>query len=109
MGIDYIVTPTSLVHRDKVTFLDLTRIEESRLVLHYEGKSEVISGPQAIDILMQLRPSALEGRRMRWARNVWAFHNLVGHPIMQVLAFLKCYKAAMWVHDITVPRPTDPV
>lgn len=35
----------------------------------------------------------------------WLVHNLVGHPLMQFLALLKLYKAAMWVHESTVPRP----
>lgn len=104
-GFDFIVTPTAIVQRNKVTFLDLSRIEEAHLVLHYEGKTEVVQGPQAIDIVMQLRPSALEGKRLRWAKNVWVVHNLIGHPAMQVLALLGFYKAAMWVHDVTVPKP----
>jgi hypothetical protein len=101
----YILTPTALVREDKVTYVDLTRVEEAVIKVHYDGRVEEVTGPQAIDILMQLRPTALEGKRLRWAKNAWAAHNLVGHPVMQVLAFLRLYKAAMWVHDVTVPNP----
>lgn len=105
MGPDFIITPRSLVQRDKITYVDVSRVEEALIVLHYEGLTEEVVGVQAIDILMQLRPSVLEGRRMRWAKRVWILHNMVAHPTMQVLALLKFYRAAMWVHDVTVPRP----
>jgi hypothetical protein len=32
-------------------------------------------------------------------------HNIIGHPVMQLLAFFGFYRAAFWVHDKTVPRP----
>lgn len=102
---DFIITPTALVHRDRVIYIDLTRVEEAFIVVHYEGKAEEVTGIQAIDILMQLRPSALEGHRLRWAKGVWILHNVVAHPVMQVLALLRLYGLAMWIHDVTVPKP----
>jgi len=83
----------------------VSRVEEALITVHYEGQTEEVVGVQAIEILMQLRPSVLEGRRMRWAKHRWILHNVVAHPTMQILALLKLYKAAMWVHDVTVPRP----
>ena len=59
----------------------------------------------AIDAVMALRPSALEGKRLRWARHAWALHNLVGHPLLQLLVWLGQTKLGMAVHDGTVPRP----
>jgi hypothetical protein len=102
---DFIITPTALVHRDKVSYIDLTRVGEAHLVIHYEGKSEEVTGIQAIEILMQLRPSALEGHRMRWVKGAWILHNVVAHPVMQLLALFKLYGPAMWLHDATVPKP----
>jgi len=60
--------------------------------------------PDAIDVVMALRPSALEGRRMRFARHAWAVHNLVGHPLLQVLVWLGARRLGMAVHEGTVPR-----
>lgn len=54
---------------------------------------------------MALCPAAVEGKRLRWARHVWAVHNLLGHPLLQVAAWLKLHKLGFWLHDSTVPRP----
>jgi len=57
---------------------------------------------------MALRPSLLEGKKLRWAKNKWLMHNLIGHPLMQCFALLGWYQAAFWVHDRTVPMPEGP-
>jgi len=106
--LDYLITPTTLVRREHVTSIDFTRIEEAVIVLYYNGVKEEVSGVQALNLLMQIRPSALEGKRLKWAKNAWVVHNLVGHPLMQILALLKCYNAAMWIHEVTIPRPVGP-
>jgi hypothetical protein len=54
---------------------------------------------------MALRPSCLEGKRLRWAKNKWLLHNVVGHPMMQGLAMLGLYDLAFKVHEATVPMP----
>lgn len=66
----------------------------------------VLGGPDAIRFLMAYHPAALEGRRLRWVRRAWSLHNLVGHPLMQLLSFLGRTKEGLWVHDITIPRPS---
>ena len=43
--------------------------------------------------------------RVSIARGAWAVHNLVGHPLMQILAWLGERELALAVHDATVPRP----
>lgn len=108
--LEFILTPSALVPITNVLHVDVTRLEECLITVHYVmpemgGVSEEIRGVQAIDALMRLYPAAIEGRRMRWPRRAWALHNLIAHPVMQLLAFAKLYKAAMWVHDVTVPRP----
>ncbi|HTK04169.1 MAG TPA: hypothetical protein VL500_01165 [Candidatus Eisenbacteria bacterium] len=94
-----------LLNAASVRRIELGEIDRLRAVIHHDGGVAVAEGIQAIDALMALKPSALEGRRLRWARHAWAVHNLIGHPLMQVLAFLKCHRAAMRMHDGTVPRP----
>ena len=93
------------IRADTVRRIDLAGIDKLRIIIGHDGGEAVVEGPQAIDALMALKPSALEGRRLRWARNAWAVHNLVGHPLMQLCAFLRLHRLAIRVHDATVPRP----
>ncbi|OPZ34125.1 MAG: hypothetical protein BWY99_02652 [Synergistetes bacterium ADurb.BinA166] len=82
--------------------LDLDRLEEGVVV--YDGRE--IRGQAAIDLVMRRCPEALEGRRLRWARNAWAFHNLVAHPLLQLLHWAGLTKLGLRIHDATVPRPS---
>ncbi len=94
-----------VINPDSIINIDVSGIEDLVIVVtHISGELEV-TGIQAIELLMAMRPAVFEGKRLRWKRHAWALHNLVGHPLMQVLAFCHQYKLAMWVHDITVPRP----
>jgi len=34
----------------------------------------------------------------------FTIHNIVGHPIMEIFALLGMSKAAIWIHDITLPN-----
>ena len=34
----------------------------------------------------------------------WALHNLVGHPLLEVLTQLGAPRLGEWVHDVTLPR-----
>lgn len=102
----FILIGETVVNVDAIHHIDFSNIEDMRLKVYFTQQRSVdVLGIQVIDILMALKPSAFESRRMRWYRHIWSFHNLVGHPVMQILAFFKYYKAAMWVHDATVPRP----
>ena len=57
------------------------------------------------DLLMQIKPSALEGKRLKWLRNKWLIHNLIGHPLMQLLAFFGFGKLGIKIHEATIPTP----
>lgn len=37
------------------------------------------------------------------ARYRWTLHNLVGHPVSEVLHLVGCAQLSAWVHDTTVP------
>jgi|SRR5690349_15364134 len=107
---EYVQAGNMLIHTDQVAIINTENLEtklelEVMYVTDTGFKRAVINGPQAIEALMILDPTALESRRLRWARNKWAIHNLVGHPLMQVFAFFKMYDLAMWIHDATVPKP----
>ena len=96
-----------LISIDDVSSIDYSNIEtEYKItIVTKQGVIAVASELNAIECLMQIRPSALEGKRLKWAKRVWYIHNLIGHPLMQVLAMFGCYKVAFWVHDVTVPKP----
>lgn len=66
---------------------------------------DTVSGFGGQELIYRLRPSALEGKRFKWRKHMWAIHNIFGHPLMQILAWMRCYKAAMWIHDVTTPQP----
>lgn len=95
-----------IINVEHVQHVDVSALEQLRVrVTTRDGRQHDVQGSQAIDLVMLTKPSALEGRRLRWIKNAWAVHNLVGHPIMQVLAMLGRSDLALRVHDATVPRP----
>ncbi len=100
-----------LIPTKDILDLDISDIERQSVTARYlqNGKPETAEarGFDAIDAVMALRPSALEGRRMKWRKGAWAVHNLIGHPCMEILARLHFYKAALRIHDATVPAPRD--
>lgn len=95
-----------LVSEDRIQSVDLSEIEHLVVcVRHSDVVQTTLRGQQAIDFVMELRPSALEGRRLRFARHAWAFHNLVAHPALQVLTWLGLRELGQRLHDMTVPKP----
>ena len=34
----------------------------------------------------------------------WTFHNIVAHPVSEVLHLVGCKRLSQWVHDVTVPH-----
>ena len=95
----------SLIALAAVTGADVSEIDRLRLTIHHGDGSTLIAGPDAIEALMLIKPSALEGRRLRWVRHAWAVHNLIGHPLMQLFSFFGRHHLAIRIHDATVPRP----
>lgn len=96
-----LLIPLSAINR-----ADISSVEQGIVHIVYDGDKEaLLEGADALDAVMRLNPSALEGRRLRWFKNAWALHNLVAHPLMQALVWLGCPKQAIWLHDVTVPRP----
>lgn len=74
-------------------------------VIYKNENSECLYGPEAIDVIMRLCPSYLEGKQLKYVKHAWVIHNLLGHPLMQLLAWMKLTKWAMKIHDITIPTP----
>lgn len=95
-----------LLPEDRIQAVDLSGIEELIVRVHHSDVVQTtLRGQQAIDFVMEYRPSALEGRRLRFARHAWAFHNLVAHPLLQVFTWMGFRALGQRIHDTTVPRP----
>ncbi|MDX2028532.1 MAG: flavoprotein [Alphaproteobacteria bacterium] len=116
---DFVQSDGGLVPRAAITQVD-TRFLESKgyVLLHHADGISRASHIQAFDALMLLKPSALEGLRLRYGKGTWILHNLVAHPLMQFMALggmltqrtvpglsQRLFDWAMAVHDGTVPKP----
>lgn len=100
---------TGAVRLKDVRVVDYEQFEKQQLIrLKIDGNPQWqnATGFNALMIVYALTPTWLEGKPfIKWKGNSWVVHNLVAHPLMQLLAFCKCYKLAMKVHDRTVPQP----
>lgn len=97
----------SLLRLADVREVDVTHLSDYRVSVRLADERVFdLEGPDAIELVMLAKPSALEGRRLRWVRHAWAVHNLVGHPGMQVLAWLGKAKLGLRLHDATTPKPS---
>lgn len=90
---------------DDVTSADFSRIEELyATVTLRDGQTFECRDIDALELAFAIKPTAVEGKRLRYAKYAWMVHNLVGHPLMQFLALFKLYRCAFYVHDVTAPR-----
>lgn len=101
----FVKNGTHLIAVDRIDWADYSRIEDLVLLVGFQDQTIKIEGIDALESAMALRPSILEGKHLRWAKHRWLLHNMVGHPLMQLLALFRCYRAAFWIHDVTVPAP----
>jgi hypothetical protein len=103
---EFVKSENIIFAKDQIAYLDCYNIEnlEVRVVLK-NGESFIAKEIHAIELVMQIKPSLLEGKRLKWPKFVWCIHNLFAHPITQLLALCKLYKWAFWIHDVTVPKP----
>lgn len=96
----------ALLNEDYIERIDASRLEVFILSVHLRSGLELeLHGQPALDLVMQTNPALLEGRRMMFARHAWAFHNLIAHPLLQILAWFGCAKLGFRIHDMTVPNP----
>lgn len=91
-------------HIEWIDFVNLAKMGYIR-VYFVSGEVEVVEGPQAFNLVMELCPAALEGENAKYHRHAWAVHNLIGHPLMQIFSWLHLTKLGIKIHDATVPNP----
>jgi len=95
------------------TLYRIDNIQEIRLAADHidvfvSGRSMPLrlTGFWMFHLLGQVCPEVIEGSPLyRWKRNAWAIHNLVGHPLLQVLSWAGRTKLGIRIHDLTVPGP----
>jgi len=81
-------------------------LDYGEITIHYKNEEiEYVSGVEALQLIMKLAPDVLEGKKGKYYKNAWVVHNLIGHPVMQLLSWFGFKKAAIWVHDRTIPTP----
>ena len=86
--------------------INIETIEQGFITITtYKGVEYKSYGFDAIETIMAFKPSALEGRRLKWKKNAWFFHNMIAHPIVQILASLGFKRQAVKFHDWTTPTP----
>jgi hypothetical protein len=91
---------------DTVASIDASQVEQLRLTLILTNGATVdVEGLEAIEVIMATKPSFFEGKRLKFPKRMWILHNVVAHPLMQVLSLVGLRKQGLWLHDITVPRP----
>lgn len=97
-----------LIKADDVARVEVLDWHEPRVTITLnDGSQRASRGFAAVDLLWKLKPACLEGKWFKWQPS-WVIHNLVGHPVMQLLAFLGLTRLALTVHDRTVPKPRLP-
>ena len=103
---DFLMAAGHLIRISDVRTVDYIGIEHGHVDITVNtGAVHRAEGFDAIEAVMLLKPGALEGKRLRWRRNAWAWHNFVIHPVMQVLVWLGYKKQAIRLHDGSVPKP----
>jgi hypothetical protein len=96
-----------IINTDEISWIDTVNLVEGGYINIYykDGERELVEGAKAVEIIMRLCPASLEGRQMKYIRHRWAIHNLIGHPLMQLLSWLGFSSLGIKVHDTTVPNP----
>lgn len=91
---------------EDIRVLDISQLQD--LIVRGElvnGTSFEATDIRCIELIMTVKPSAFEGLRFIWPKLGWAVHNLLAHPLMHIMVWFRCYKAAFRLHESTVPRP----
>lgn len=102
----YLKIDRELINSDHILKIDCSNIERLIIVVHLlTGDTLIVNGIEAIELVMKSNPSMIEGKRLKFRKNMWIIHNIIGHPLMQIFSLFKMYKFAMWIHDVTIPKP----
>lgn len=98
-----------IVNSDQIASIEIDNlVSEKYIFIRYKDhNSERVNGMDAVNVLTRLCPDALEGKGFKFIRHSWAVHNLVAHPLMQLLSWLHLPSLGIKIHDATVPMPIE--
>ena len=94
-----------IIRADTIRWIDTRDLVAGMIVVHHDDQQTEITGSLAVEAILLLRPSALEGKRMKWVKRAWMKHNLLGHPLLMLCALLDRVDLGLRIHEATVPRP----
>lgn len=95
-----------VINSQMIDSIDYSSLIKFGIVKVFIGThSESVQGQEAYNLIQKLCPTALEGHQAKYYRHAWAIHNLIGHPVMQILSWLHLPGLGIQVHDLTVPMP----
>lgn len=102
---DFVKAGMALIPVSDIRRVDLEQLEDQIVTIHTMDATYTSEGSDAIETVMLCKPSALEGRRLKWRKHAWAYHNLIAHPVMQIMVWMGRTRQAVAYHDRTTPRP----
>lgn len=108
---EFLLVGKRVVPLSTVRWVDFTQLASKGFIhvrLESPGCPEVtgtyqLEGTEAVEALLVIHPIALEAAGARWIKRSWTLHNLIGHPVLEILARLGFPKLGLRVHDATMP------
>lgn len=101
----FVKTDRDIVAIANIASIECAEVEQLKVFVRtYDGQVLIATDIHALELVMQTCPSMLEGKAFRAPKRAWLVHNLIAHPLMQILALMGFYKAAFRIHDATVPQ-----
>lgn len=100
----FIEANSLMIPMERVDRIDLSDIRNSQVVIILLSGEKIVA--QDFDAYrIAIMSENLEGKAMRWVKHSWAFHNIFGHPILQIFVWLGMTKLGLRFHDWTAPKP----
>jgi hypothetical protein len=104
--LNFIKIQNKIYNIDSIESINAANMDKLWLTVYFKDSTYIhVSGLEAIEVIMATKPSFFEGQRLKFPKRKWILHNLVAHPLMQILALLGFRKQGLWLHEVTVPKP----
>ena len=101
----FVKLDNSIVLKSTIEFIDDSKINDLIIKVKHKHGEDTVTGFFAIELIYMLKPSALEGNWLHYKKHMWSIHNLFAHPLMQIFSYFRLYSLAIYIHDVTVPKP----
>lgn len=104
MMFDYVMVNGSVIPINQIERIDFSNLGSGSVIVHANGEAYEATDFDALKLAVEFYKD-MEGRPLRWVKHSWAIHNLIAHPVMQLLVWCGFTKLGLRVHDMTVPKP----